>query len=433
MTMSIQDLEARIEELSSDIERQREILRKLEHDRSLVQRQLNAARDPVAQLPLEISSEIFLQCLPPQPIPEADQAPVLLLNVCTTWSDIALSTPVLWHKLCIPEELESLNAEAFMAGMERWLHRAGTHLLDITMERPLDSVVASLIRCYSSRLQRLDICVCSSGEEFENPNLFDITQLEPRLPFLRTLIFRPTPSDRYQGTFPAPPIFHLLRGAPELTELSVKALSVLDAADGIWTAEVVLPNLQRFEYGYEPPVAEGALKYLTAPRLEFLSLSTAEEPSVVTFLKRSSPPLREVIIDYGPPVSQTAFTEFLSHLPSVTRLKIGHLSGAAAESFFDILVETGSGALPSLQTLELYSMGDWSDWSLVLRALSARRSGLRSVNLSHFSRHLAVPWSLDAQFRGEFGQLVADGMEIYIQSEEAAWPDGNIVQLLPAF
>jgi hypothetical protein len=36
------------------------MLKKLEHDKSLVQRQLNTVRDPVACLPFEISSEIFL-------------------------------------------------------------------------------------------------------------------------------------------------------------------------------------------------------------------------------------------------------------------------------------------------------------------------------------------------------------------------------------
>ncbi|KAJ7641586.1 hypothetical protein FB45DRAFT_900569 [Roridomyces roridus] len=430
MTMSVQDLEARIEELSSDIERQREILRKLERDRSLVQRQLNAARDPVAQLPPEITSEIFIQCLPPQPIPEADHAPMLLLNVCNTWTDIALSTPGLWPKLCIPEELESLNAEAFMAGMERWLRRAGAHLLDITMETPLDAVVASVIRRYSTRLQRLDICVCSGGEEYENPNIFDITQLEPQLPLLRTLILRPTASRfQYNGEFPLPTVFRLLQAAPELTELSVKALYALSDPTGIWTAEVVLPNLQRFEYGHESAFGEGTLKYLTAPRLEFLSISGVEEPSILSFLQRSSSPLKEVIIEYGPSPPQTVFIDFLSLLPSVTRLKIGHLE--EAQSFFDFLADTGSGALPSLQSLELHHMGDWSDWSLVLRALSARRPGLRSVNLSHYSRPLAVPWSLDAQIRAEFSQLAADGMEICIKSEEAPWPDVNLVQLFP--
>ncbi|KAJ6523351.1 hypothetical protein B0H19DRAFT_866849, partial [Mycena capillaripes] len=60
-------------------------------------RQLNALRDPIARLPLEISSEIFLQCLSENPTPDAEIAPTLLLNVCNSWSNIALSTPTLWN------------------------------------------------------------------------------------------------------------------------------------------------------------------------------------------------------------------------------------------------------------------------------------------------------------------------------------------------
>ncbi|KAJ7641585.1 hypothetical protein FB45DRAFT_359769 [Roridomyces roridus] len=436
--MSIPDLEARVEGLSWNIERQREILRKLERDKSLVQRQLNAARDPVARLPLEISSEIFLQCIPPQPVPEADKAPMFLLNVCNTWTDIALSVPALWSKIWIPKALESLTAEALTAGMERWLRRAGTgRLLDITMERPLDSVVASLIGHYSSRLERLDICVCSSSadDNLQNANIFDVAQLEPRLPFLRTLIFRPSPSHQYRGEFPVPTVFHLLRAAPELTELSVSALSVLIDPVGKWTAEVVLPNLRRLEYGYDYFEGAGALRYLSTPRLEFLSLDSLESPDsdIVSFLQRSSPPLREVIIEQGAVGTELAamFSDFLSLLPFVTRLKIGHLDKTGVETVFNTLTQTRPGALPSLQTLELFNMGDWSDWSLVSRALSARRAVLRFVNLDHeYHYYAAVPWSLDAGIRDELCELLADSeMDIRIRGVQNR--GGNVVQLFP--
>ncbi|KAJ7860494.1 hypothetical protein B0H13DRAFT_1549274, partial [Mycena leptocephala] len=46
--------------------------------------------------PLELSSEIFLYCLPPRPKPAAHNVPMLLLKICSTWTSIALSTPALW-------------------------------------------------------------------------------------------------------------------------------------------------------------------------------------------------------------------------------------------------------------------------------------------------------------------------------------------------
>ncbi|KAJ6483846.1 hypothetical protein C8R47DRAFT_936623, partial [Mycena vitilis] len=86
-----------IAKLSTEIDIQKELLKRLEHDKSLVQRDLNAVVDPVARLPPEISSEIFLQSLPSLPEPTArDHSPVLLLIICSIWTDIALSTPALW-------------------------------------------------------------------------------------------------------------------------------------------------------------------------------------------------------------------------------------------------------------------------------------------------------------------------------------------------
>ncbi|KAJ7453591.1 hypothetical protein B0H11DRAFT_1820259, partial [Mycena galericulata] len=97
--MSVEELQARIKKLSTNIKRQKKILKDLEQSKSLVQRQLNAARDPVERLPLEISSEIFIQCLPSLLEPGAHHLPMILLNVCNAWTDIAISTPVLWEAI----------------------------------------------------------------------------------------------------------------------------------------------------------------------------------------------------------------------------------------------------------------------------------------------------------------------------------------------
>ncbi|KAJ7788795.1 hypothetical protein B0H13DRAFT_1676394, partial [Mycena leptocephala] len=94
--MSVQELRARIDKLSTEIVLQRRLLEKLEKDKSLVQRQLNSVLDPVARFPLEISSEIFLCCLPPLPEAAAHHFPMLLLKICNAWTSIALSTPALW-------------------------------------------------------------------------------------------------------------------------------------------------------------------------------------------------------------------------------------------------------------------------------------------------------------------------------------------------
>ncbi|KAJ7704958.1 hypothetical protein B0H17DRAFT_858690, partial [Mycena rosella] len=87
-----------IKELSAAILRQKKILRDLEQTKSDVQSDLNRVLDPMARLPLELSSEIFIRCLPTDsiPSPHPTSAPMLLTTVCRAWSRIAISTPSLW-------------------------------------------------------------------------------------------------------------------------------------------------------------------------------------------------------------------------------------------------------------------------------------------------------------------------------------------------
>ncbi|KAJ7026978.1 hypothetical protein C8F04DRAFT_896624, partial [Mycena alexandri] len=51
------------------------------------------------RLPLEIASEIFIHSLPSVPSAGALDSPMLLLRICNSWTDIALSTPNLWSSI----------------------------------------------------------------------------------------------------------------------------------------------------------------------------------------------------------------------------------------------------------------------------------------------------------------------------------------------
>ncbi|KAJ7216208.1 hypothetical protein C8J57DRAFT_1026300, partial [Mycena rebaudengoi] len=92
-------------DLISAIDQQRKILHGLERQKSTVQFQLNSLFDPMALLPVEISSQIFMRCLPKACEcseyyePHSEDAPLLLMKVCGRWSYIALSTPTLWSTI----------------------------------------------------------------------------------------------------------------------------------------------------------------------------------------------------------------------------------------------------------------------------------------------------------------------------------------------
>ncbi|KAJ7855416.1 hypothetical protein B0H13DRAFT_1641933, partial [Mycena leptocephala] len=74
------------------------ILEKREREVEEPQERLAHVEYPVLTLPPEITSRIFLECLPGhgRVIPSPDAAPLLLSQICRHWRDVALSTCGLW-------------------------------------------------------------------------------------------------------------------------------------------------------------------------------------------------------------------------------------------------------------------------------------------------------------------------------------------------
>ncbi|KAJ7268439.1 hypothetical protein C8J57DRAFT_1612511 [Mycena rebaudengoi] len=95
-------LRARLELDVSEMEKQKDALEKLERSVNSIQRQLNDLHDPMARLPCEIPCEIFIHCLPPidYVYPRLSD-PLLFPNICTRWTQIALSTPQPWVNLVV--------------------------------------------------------------------------------------------------------------------------------------------------------------------------------------------------------------------------------------------------------------------------------------------------------------------------------------------
>ncbi|KAJ6531280.1 hypothetical protein B0H19DRAFT_1191047 [Mycena capillaripes] len=204
---------------------QKEVLKKLECEKSLAQRQLNTVLDPMARLPLEISSEIFLQCLPPFPEYGSVQVPMLFLNVCNSWTDIALSTPALWANIYIVLPC----AEAFKKVLSIWLQRAGNRPLSIVIRGPgaFDQGVLRLIWQHGQQLKHLEICYDNGEDE----NSDEDTEYEDKieffggispgsLPLLETLTIRGLTNLKDGQGYSELEFLELLRLAPNLVECS---------------------------------------------------------------------------------------------------------------------------------------------------------------------------------------------------------------------
>ncbi|KAF8214168.1 hypothetical protein K438DRAFT_1563256, partial [Mycena galopus ATCC 62051] len=168
-------LRRRLAELDTQIAEHRRALSELENTRIAVERELSAtATFPVLTLPIEITAEIFVRCLPPFAnlgwIYGLDQfedvAPILLTRVCRTWRDIALTTPALWSTLSV--EINSIPRHAISDPrsvdnfIDRWLVRAGRRPLSLVFRGEalrLDtlSILTNVIQRYSHEVRYLEL------------------------------------------------------------------------------------------------------------------------------------------------------------------------------------------------------------------------------------------------------------------------------------
>ncbi|KAJ6581673.1 hypothetical protein B0H19DRAFT_1369955 [Mycena capillaripes] len=400
MSRAVQEVQARIAKLSADIDLQKEFLKQLERSKSNAQRELNVLRDPVAQLPLEISTEIFLQCLPEPPFfptPGAIAAPMLLLNVCNTWTDIALSISALWAAI-------QIDSQPGVEILQFWLPRARDHPLSISLRGSLDYDVAEVLAQYGEQLKHLEI--------YDETFPIDVGTLKG-FPRLETLIIGGL-DEQSDISVLGSRIMGLLRLVPNLLRCTFHCIDLQDNIPDI--ENLILPNLRCLTFGRddEPSTAsgDGILKYISLPALETLaiplSVLTFDEFSL--FLERSSPPLQKLILgaEYGGHPRFTKLDQWLRLLPSLTYIDLFRVS---MDDLFSALADSPSHLLPNLRTLTIrdpFSNQSYEPlYHTLLRALSARRT-----NLVCF--HLTTRVRPGSDFCDGVRELVKDGMEIFI-------------------
>ncbi|KAJ7458009.1 hypothetical protein B0H11DRAFT_2286787 [Mycena galericulata] len=404
MSVTVEALETRLAKISADI-------KNLERSKILIQRQLNSVRDPVARLPLEISSEIFIQCLPPLPLPPgAHDVPMLLLNICSAWTDIALSTPALWAAIFI----SCPCTEDFEQFVKTWLQRSRKHPSSVRLSGHFEEGAAPIIRLFGQQLKHLEVCY--ERDSFFGGLVIDAlgsASAEP-LPLLETLTI--CSSSEVKPEYHGPQLLQLLRLAPNLVECTFGCDTY--SANSI-KAPLVLPNLRRLIFGGGadgPESGDCILEHLTLPRLEtlFLSMYVIGE-ELLAFLKRSSPPLRELVVGVGCENDDIPqLDECLRLVPTLIRFELWWPEGdVTVEQFFAAWAESPSSLLPNLRslTIRFHSVPTIPDssWEGLLRAFTARTK-IRTIRIEFYSPSSKPAAHILAAFR----ELVADGMEVYI-------------------
>ncbi|KAJ7045064.1 hypothetical protein C8F04DRAFT_522805 [Mycena alexandri] len=203
-------LRARLAEAETSIVELTSRLKDLEDLRGLIQTQLDDIVYPVLTLPPEIVSNIFLQCLPPPPVlsarhgkigPNPTLAPLLLLQICRVWRQMALSTPHLWDSLHL--RLEFLGPETQKVIVD-WLGRAGSCPLTLTLCLHVSisaRAISAILGPLAPRLQTLYL-------ELNRPQFQELTDIGP-FPILEHLAIS------YAFYEPGPPL-KLFSATPRL-------------------------------------------------------------------------------------------------------------------------------------------------------------------------------------------------------------------------
>ncbi|KAJ4482439.1 hypothetical protein J3R30DRAFT_2174084 [Lentinula aciculospora] len=306
---------------------------------------LSAAR----KLPMEIMSEIFLQCLPAvdtssviwRPEPHPNQAPLLLTQICRSWRNIAIATPRLWSTLII----NASNGSSSHAEITKlWLTRSRNVSLTLTL------LVRSADRFHGGRRT-------TSYEEFVPIAAIEVlTMFIPHFPRVRALAL----------LFALP----VIRAVSELRPVEDDVCNQLERLhlttsfentplEITWTRSLVhsAPNLRHlyFDSSMVPlPIVRGQEWCL---RLRTINLDAAYgiPPEDFFLLLRNSPELIRCVIVMNLDELLNHFTRW-DEMPKVIHTALQELSLSSEDASLGNVLDLLT--LPALVSLKLGAVGD---------------------------------------------------------------------------
>ncbi|KAJ7025370.1 hypothetical protein C8F04DRAFT_1400650 [Mycena alexandri] len=193
-------------------------------------------------------------------------------------------------------------------------------------------------------------------------------------------------------------LVELLRLCTNLVECTLHNFTTL--SEYIGTETVVLPSLVCLKLGMTANVHElksedGILKHLSLPSLEtlFLPFNNISSYDFSLFLRRSSPPLRKLVIgDQCDEFSLDELDKWLHLVPSLEHIELYVRDRTFADDLFAALGDSQSDLLPKLRNLVIYhgfSTIFESAYQLLFQSLSNRRAKLELRNSSSIQAQCA--------------------------------------------
>ncbi|KAJ7277009.1 hypothetical protein C8J57DRAFT_198273 [Mycena rebaudengoi] len=349
-------------------------------------------------LPFEITSKIFLECLPShgRVRPAPDEPPLLLAQICQQWRSVAVATPGLWSSIVLDDSLIETtyrglsrlfgdvdhSPDAVSLFFDLWIMRAGSHPLSITINCGEDTDAVAALSIYFPRCRTIELAADSIG----------INDISVPLPHLRKLNihaenFRPTTILAFPN---APkleeldvstsfvPFVQLRLGVPSitLTRLEIRySISLQDCLDILHNIPQLL-HFSAFQHtGTEVQVGHtrrtpifplqslelrlntDLLPLVTLPHLRRLTIRfNGHDRQLLAFLSRSCANISHLDIGFEWRSFDSALALCLRAVPNVSVLRIQLHGPTVGRTASDPHVLDQPNIFPSLHTLHILDL-----------------------------------------------------------------------------
>ncbi|KAJ7784164.1 hypothetical protein B0H16DRAFT_1491532 [Mycena metata] len=458
-------LRTRLAEIDTSIVELRSRLKTVEDDRRSIQQQLDDITYPILTLPAEITSEIFLQCLPGnesvfhrtlwKPYP----APISLLHICREWRFIAIATPRLWTflQLNLPDLPDRfLKTERYKEFLSEWLARVCGRPLSLELAtldyfpnpgEPARLLVTHTLHSLASHIRTLHLSIY--------PDHYPPIPLD--FPLLRELLLGYTTDSEEEfnvensiQTFSAAPqlrdIYMFCKAAPSFFAMPWHQLTVFKGEEvssrECATVLGLAPSLVQctFDEPYSTPdtpftthmglksfelceTGDVLFRFLALPALQTLQIvlydSDDGDEHVLPFISRSS----RSLLKFSAPASSRVPVRCLLDMVLLTYLVLDTPETEYLTELVGLLDRANTwDSLPELQVLELSHCAPYINEPLIT-ALSSRavaqegRARLRSFRQTWLSKDRSQrTYRVDpAGYIGiALKKLADDGMEIHL-------------------
>ncbi|KAF8207493.1 hypothetical protein K438DRAFT_364894 [Mycena galopus ATCC 62051] len=445
--------------VKSEIGRCKDELEALEEKQREVEESLSLVVYPILTVPNEITSRIFVACLPSEGLvrPSSHAAPLLLAQICGHWRDIALSTCQIWASI----DLESFRSGKTRRLLKTWLSRAKKYPLSLAFRDHHDHRVKlgprprhlAFIATHAKQLQRLELHISRAQLEgllpfphfpklqslavtAQDSHDQDLQGLIDNAPNIRQLVLFQAVRDSPQVIPWSPSLTRLQLDraiSPERMVEVLKDMSLLTHLQCVLSRPstssplpTIFPKLRSLALNSAgEDFAMLALNFLTLPSLQDLDIfGTFDENVFVSFTQRSACELSDLRFDLTDWFSEA---DGLSEaMCAVVRLEIMAYDTESTINVLNWIHSESAEMFPVLRELRIGASLLHIHYNELIDLLHSLRAFSRPVQLESFHlKFYDAPrrWQPTGVAASALRKLIVDGLKLAIEyDEKKSWP-----------